>query len=137
MIKKMRGNLSHLMASERRCLLLIISIHLNFCKDTFFFLRIVLLFPFFFVNLQNKMKFMMKRIEWIDTAKGICIFLVVINHLCLYSGVLSNGSCSLIRVNDFLSSFRMPLYFFLSGLFFKTYGGGKFFSSRRGVLLTT
>lgn len=73
----------------------------------------------------------MKRIEWIDTAKGICIFLVVINHLCLYSGVQSNSSLFIIRLNDFLSSFRMPLYFFLSGLFFKTYGGGRFFLRKK------
>lgn len=67
----------------------------------------------------------MKRIEWIDTAKGICILLVVINHLCIYANVLEEMDNYLIRQSiNFFTSFRMPLYFFLSGLFFKTYGGG-------------
>jgi fucose 4-O-acetylase-like acetyltransferase len=51
-----------------------------------------------------------KRIEWIDLAKGICIFLVVANHIFYYNCV-------------FLEQLRMPLYFVLSGLFFKNYGG--------------
>jgi fucose 4-O-acetylase-like acetyltransferase len=51
-----------------------------------------------------------KRIEWIDLAKGICIFLVVANHIFYYNCV-------------FLEQLRMPLYFILSGLFFKDYGG--------------
>lgn len=56
-----------------------------------------------------------KRIEWVDLAKGICIILVVIHHLSSTMGV-SDG------VSEFCSVFRMPLYFILSGLFFKEYG---------------
>lgn len=56
-----------------------------------------------------------KRIEWVDTAKGICILLVVLNHIMIINSSWENP------LNDFLSSFRMPLYFFLSGVFFKTY----------------
>lgn len=52
-----------------------------------------------------------KRIVWIDLAKGICITLVVLLH------------CS-ERLNSVLGlQLRMPLYFVLSGLFFKDYGG--------------
>lgn len=65
-----------------------------------------------------------KRIEWIDTAKGLCITLVVLNHILLYQGFPSLYPQSYSTCNIFLSSFRMPLYFFLSGVFFKTYGGG-------------
>lgn len=57
-----------------------------------------------------------KRIEWIDLAKGFCIFLVVLNHVSQYAKVnypLANQ----------LQAFRMPLYFILSGLFFKQYEG--------------
>lgn len=52
-----------------------------------------------------------KRIEFIDLAKGVCILLVIMIHT---------------DVNvDFpgLQAMRMPLYFILSGLFFKDYGG--------------
>ena len=52
-----------------------------------------------------------KRIEFIDLAKGVCILLVIMMHT---------------DVNvDFpgLQGMRMPLYFILSGLFFKDYGG--------------
>lgn len=50
------------------------------------------------------------RIEFIDLAKGLCIILVIINH---------------IRPFDIpgFQSMRMPLYYVLSGLFFKDYGG--------------
>lgn len=54
-----------------------------------------------------------KRIAFIDLAKGFCILLVVATH-----------TMGAIPVNILFSSFRIPLYFFLSGLFFKTYGGG-------------
>ena len=54
-----------------------------------------------------------RRIEFIDLAKGVCILLVVLRHVGIN-----------IPIFDFL---RMPLYFILSGLFFKTYGGGKNF----------
>lgn len=57
---------------------------------------------------------MSQRIEFIDLAKGICISLVVLLHVF---GDLSGGVIQLMNL------FRMPLYFVLSGLFFKTYDG--------------
>lgn len=51
-----------------------------------------------------------KRIEYIDSLKGICITLVVAYH------------CNLYGHDTPLSLLRMPLYFVLSGLFFKDYG---------------
>ena len=58
---------------------------------------------------------MNQRIRYIDTAKGICICLVVAFHCNLlhYSEGLDN----------MLGVIRMPLYYFLSGLFFKLYDG--------------
>ncbi len=51
------------------------------------------------------------RIEFIDLAKGICIFLVTVGH------------CG-VNVNiPGMEIVRMPLYFILSGLFYKDYGG--------------
>jgi len=61
-----------------------------------------------------------KRIEFVDLAKGLCILLVVIFHLD------TTFKCN-IPYLQMSSSFRMPLYFILSGLFFKDYGGFKSF----------
>lgn len=57
---------------------------------------------------------MTKRIEFADLAKGICIMLVVLLH------VFGDMSGVVIKI---MNLFRMPLYFVLSGLFFKTYDG--------------
>ncbi len=56
-----------------------------------------------------------ERIVYIDFMKGLCILLVVSFHI--HSTALSK------HVNDILQQFRIPMYFFLSGLFFKTYNG--------------
>lgn len=62
----------------------------------------------------------MSRIGYIDLAKGICILLVVLDHISGY-GYFSGGDYPL---NDIFEQTRMPLYFILSGLFFKDYPGG-------------
>ncbi|WP_321437567.1 acyltransferase family protein [uncultured Bacteroides sp.] len=66
---------------------------------------------------------MKQRIDYIDLAKGFCILLVILNHTF---GPLSFGEPSRI-----FSCFRMPLYFFLSGLFFKKYAGLVNFTLRK------
>lgn len=60
-------------------------------------------------NLPNNQSFT-RRIEFIDLAKGLCIILVVAYH-CNLGEYLPGSKC-----------LRMPLYFLLSGLFFKDYG---------------
>lgn len=57
-----------------------------------------------------------QRIEYVDLAKGICILFVVLCHVADYYKVD-------YPLKEMVSMFRMPLYFFLSGLFFKTYSG--------------
>ncbi len=70
---------------------------------------------------------MTKRIEFVDLAKGICIMLVVLLH------VFGDMSGMVIKI---MSLFRMPLYFVLSGLFFKTYDGFvPFFKKKTNKLL--
>ena len=64
------------------------------------------------------------RIAYIDLAKGFCIVLVVLFHV---KGILDVHYSS----DVFLVSFRLPLYFFLSGLFFKDYNGFKQFSIKK------
>lgn len=59
------------------------------------------------------------RIEYIDLAKGICIILIIMGHTGItvdYPG---------------LTAMRTPLYFTLSGLFFKDYGGFQEFLIRK------
>ena len=60
------------------------------------------------------------RDEWVDYAKAIGILLVVYGHV---ARGLSNGGIPLdtalyLRVDSLLYSFHMPLFFFLSGLYF-------------------
>src|SRR5512144_3032083 len=54
---------------------------------------------------------MKKRLEYIDIAKGIGILLVVMGH----------NDFSLVSpfFYKFIYAFHMPLFFFLSGMFFK------------------
>lgn len=68
------------------------------------------------------------RVVWVDTAKGICILLVVLHHCAQ----VLQASYPLQR--DFLT-FRMPLYFILSGLFFKQYGFKTFILKKTNKLL--
>ena len=65
------------------------------------------------------------RIEWIDMAKGVGIFLVIAGHTFAYS------NC------DFIYAFHMPLFFFLSGLVFndKRYDTFKEITVKKGKQL--
>ncbi|TLQ02806.1 hypothetical protein FEZ51_10355 [Pediococcus stilesii] len=74
---------------------------------------------------------MSQRIKWVDFAKGITILLVVIGHVSL--GLLESGSFN--DNNKLLSAlvqavyvFHMPVFFALSGFFFKTLNSKKDFS---------
>ena len=51
------------------------------------------------------------RIEWLDIAKGLGVFLVVIGHLWY--------NCLFPVVNQIIYSFHMPMFFVLSGFVFK------------------
>lgn len=88
--------------------------YLKGCKYTIYY-RILAFHVF--CKFANHFRLNMKeRIEWIDTAKGICILLVVLTHAANPLGIT-------YPLADVLITFRMPLYFILSGLFFKTYNG--------------
>lgn len=65
---------------------------------------------------------MNKRIEYIDTARGIAILLVVLGH-CLPS---TTGV-----TNRVILCFHMPLFFFLSGMFAKNCTLPEFFGRVR------
>jgi fucose 4-O-acetylase-like acetyltransferase len=65
-----------------------------------------------------------KRIQYLDLAKGFCIILVVFYHT---KGIVHRD----YWLDPFLSAFRLPLYFLLSGLFFRDYGGFRHFLTKK------
>lgn len=69
------------------------------------------------------------RITYVDTLKGLCIILVIFAH----SGLLVNNCDNLLilQINDALRTYRMPTYYFLSGIFFKVYNGFNEFARRK------
>ncbi len=57
------------------------------------------------------------RINWVDTAKGICIILVVMMHTTLGLEAASGQQGWMHSVVAFSKPFRMPDFFVISGLF--------------------
>lgn len=62
------------------------------------------------------------RIEWIDLAKGLCMLFVIAGH-SLWGGYCEGVFCDTLWIDRYMTTFRMPLYFVLCGIFFKTYTG--------------
>ncbi|WP_410015277.1 acyltransferase family protein [Sodalis sp. C49] len=65
-----------------------------------------------------------KKIQWINSLKGICILLVVLNHVITTSYIPSLAlidahlflTRAWVAVNHYLVPLRMPAFFFISGL---------------------
>lgn len=57
------------------------------------------------------------RVPWVDTAKGVCIVLVVMMHSTLGVGEAMGGEGFMHWVVAFAKPFRMPDFFLVSGLF--------------------
>jgi uncharacterized membrane protein YcfT len=57
------------------------------------------------------------RVAWVDTAKGVCIILVVMMHSTLGVGTEMSGEGFMHRVVAYAKPFRMPDFFLVSGLF--------------------
>jgi fucose 4-O-acetylase-like acetyltransferase len=68
---------------------------------------------------------MNRRSEIIDVAKGVCIILVVFGHNP-YMGLPENSHFSML-----FSSFRVPFFFFLAGIFLKESASVKYFVMAR------
>ncbi len=64
-----------------------------------------------------------QRIDFVDLVKGICIILVVMSHV--------GGIFDKIDYHSMIDCFRLPLYFFISGIFFKSYEGFAGFLKRK------
>jgi fucose 4-O-acetylase-like acetyltransferase len=68
------------------------------------------------------------HVDWIDYAKGLGIFLVVLGHVLSglrESGIIGNSGAYQLTMSAFYA-FHMPLFFFVSGLFVRR-------SARRGL----
>jgi uncharacterized membrane protein YcfT len=57
------------------------------------------------------------RVEWVDTAKGICIVMVVMMHSVLGVELAAGRTGFMHAVVIFAKPFRMPDFFLISGLF--------------------
>ncbi|MCC0015974.1 MAG: acyltransferase family protein [Rhodobiaceae bacterium] len=57
------------------------------------------------------------RVPWVDTAKGICIMMVVMMHSTLGVEAAAGATGWLGQVVEFSRPFRMPDFFLVSGLF--------------------
>ncbi len=57
------------------------------------------------------------RVDWVDFAKGICIFFVVMLHTNNHTQHAMEGRGWLQHVVDFALPFRMPDFFLIAGLF--------------------
>lgn len=57
------------------------------------------------------------RVDWVDHAKGLCIFFVVMLHATRYVEWAAGREGWLHHVVDFARPFRMPDFFLISGLF--------------------
>ena len=53
------------------------------------------------------------RQQWVDTAKGVCILLVILYHIIEHF----KPNTQLTQFDSFLYSIRMPLYYRIAGLF--------------------
>jgi uncharacterized membrane protein YcfT len=56
-------------------------------------------------------------VQWVDVAKGVAIFLVAVHHAVLFLTAHDWLPEAVPRLNDYLGTFRMPLFFLASGLF--------------------
>ena len=75
------------------------------------------------------------RVPWVDTAKGLCIVLVVMMHATLGVGEAMGAEGFMHQVVAFARPFRMPDFFLVSGLFLSRVidRGWQTYSDRRVV----
>ncbi len=90
--------------------------------------------------MSNQLNTQARRLFWVDYAKGIAIILVVYRHILI--GIERSGievSEWLRNVNEMVYSFRMPLFFILSGIFIsrtiEKYKGNTFIKLKSKTIL--
>ena len=90
--------------------------------------------------MSNQLNTPTNRLYWVDYAKGIAIILVVYRHILI--GIERSGievSVWLRNANEMVYSFRMPLFFILSGIFIsrtiEKYQGSAFLKLKSKTIL--
>ena len=58
-----------------------------------------------------------KRIVWVDIAKGLSVLLIVFGHVLTWAEYLTGQSEALRGFVTMLTPVRIPMFFFVSGLF--------------------
>src|SRR5690606_34895356 len=79
-----------------------------------------------------------ERVDWVDILKGIAILLVVLYHSAHLALPLEFATPWWRDVDETLSTFRMPAFFFASGLFARSVirrPWGRFWSTRIALLV--
>jgi uncharacterized membrane protein YcfT len=61
-----------------------------------------------------------RRMDWIDFAKGVSIFLVTLYHATLFLNAGEYHVVQIMKFNEIISTVRMPLFFTISGLMAST-----------------
>lgn len=69
------------------------------------------------------------RLKWVDTAKGLCILLVILFHTTGH--IMSDYP----QINSMLRAIRMPLYFTIAGLFVSVKSYGSFVENKINRLI--
>ena len=63
----------------------------------------------------------LQHLEWIDSVKGLAIFLVIVGH-CIDgyrdAGIFKQYLLEFNSLHNFIYSFHMPLFFIISGYLF-------------------
>lgn len=72
-----------------------------------------------------------RRLDWIDSAKGIGIVLVVLGHTIVPDIYHTSTTAKFIR--EFIYNFHMPLFFFFSGYLFE-YGIERYTDKKRFII---
>ena len=83
---------------------------------------------------SRDLNFKLKRVQWIDFAKGIAIFLVVLGH-AVEATFVGNPDSNIVHIAIY--SFHMPFFFMLSGMLFSEvkYSSWKRFVSKKFLTL--
>lgn len=77
---------------------------------------------------------MVQRIRYFDIAKGLAITCMILGHAILRFGDSVDGGHFLLKLNDFIFSFHMPLFFIISGYFMHPDRGFNFKKESRELL---
>lgn len=72
-----------------------------------------------------------KRIEWIDTVKGLAVLMVILGHIIINTGVFRSEQA----INVLIYSVHMPIFFFTCGIVFRPISVSEVIKTKAKALL--